>query len=83
MSYSQTRRSFPSHNTDGPGNPLSRAYTTDRIRRAFSAFAEVETRVRMLNLCAYPLGERLERRAWVRALGRRLGWQLWISARRA
>jgi SAM-dependent methyltransferase len=74
---------FLSHNTDGPGNPLSKTYSAERMRCAFSAFEEVETLVRFLNIRAYPLGERLERRAWVQGLGRRLGWHLWIRARRA
>jgi SAM-dependent methyltransferase len=73
---------FLSHNTDGSGNPLSKAYSAEAMRRAFSAFEEVETQVRFLNLRAYPMGERLERLALLRPLGRRLGWHLWIRARR-
>jgi SAM-dependent methyltransferase len=73
---------FLSHNTDGPGNPLSKAYSAEAIRRAFSAFEAVETQVRFLNLRAYPMGERLERLALLRPLERRLGWHLWIRARR-
>jgi len=73
---------FLSHNTDGPGNPLSKVYSETGVRRAFSAFADVTTQVRFLNLRAYPMGEQLERRARVRRLGRRLGWHLWIQATR-
>ena len=40
---------FLSHNTDGPGNPLSKVYTAARMRRAFADFAEIRTRVRFLN----------------------------------
>jgi SAM-dependent methyltransferase len=73
---------FLSHNTDGPGNPLSKAYSAAAMRRAFSSFADVETHVRFLNLRAYPVGDRLERLASVRRLGRGVGWHLWIRARR-
>jgi SAM-dependent methyltransferase len=71
---------FLSHNTDGPGNPLSKVYTARNVRRAFAGFADVQTRVRFLNLRAYPFGERLERLPASRWLGRRAGWHLWISA---
>lgn len=71
---------FLSHNTDGPGNPLSKAYTARTMRRAFAGFAHVKTQVRFLNIRAYPFGERLERLPASRWLGRRAGWQLWISA---
>jgi SAM-dependent methyltransferase len=73
---------FLSHNTDGPGNPLSKVYSADGMRRAFSAWSEVETQVRFLNLRAYPFGERLERMPAIRALGRRAGWHLWVRATR-
>jgi SAM-dependent methyltransferase len=71
---------FLSQNTDGPGNPLSKVYSAATMRRAFAQFAGIETHVRFLNLRAYPAGERLERLAVVRALGRRFGWHLWIRA---
>jgi SAM-dependent methyltransferase len=71
---------FLSHNTDGPGNPLSKVYTARNVRRAFARFAAVQTHVRFLNLRAYPFGERLERLPASRWLGRRAGWHLWISA---
>jgi len=74
---------FLSHNTDGPGNPLSKAYTVEAMRRRFSGFDRVETELRFLNLRAYPMGERLERLARVRELGRRFGWHLWINATKA
>jgi SAM-dependent methyltransferase len=71
---------FLSHNTDGPGNPLSKVYSADGIRRAFADFGEVHTQVRFLNLRAYPFGERLERLPAARCLGRRMGWHLWVTA---
>lgn len=73
---------FLHHNTDGPGNPLSKAYTAPNMRRAFSQFAVVDTQLRFLNLRAYPMGRRLEQLVWVRQLGRRYGWHLWIRATR-
>ncbi len=73
---------FLSHNTDGPGNPLSKVYSRAGMRQAFAAFAHVDTDVRFLNLRAYPLGERLEPMAAARRLGRRAGWHLWVTARR-
>jgi SAM-dependent methyltransferase len=71
---------FLSHNTDGPGNPLSKVYTDDGMRRAFADFDEVRTQVRFLNLRAYPFGERLARLPAARRLGRSIGWHLWVTA---
>jgi SAM-dependent methyltransferase len=71
---------FLSHNTDGPGNPLSKVYSAEGMRRAFADFAQVRTDVRFLNLRAYPFGQRLERLAAARRLGRRVGWHLWVTA---
>jgi hypothetical protein len=73
---------FLNHNTDGPGNPLSKAYTAANLRRAFSQFTSVDTKVRFLNLRAYPVGSRLERLGPVQWLGRHYGWHLWIRATR-
>jgi hypothetical protein len=81
MRYLRDSQLFLSHNTDGPGNPLSKAYSAAGIRRAFAGFDAVDTEVRYLNLRAYPHGERLERLRPVRRLGRRWGWHLWIRAR--
>jgi SAM-dependent methyltransferase len=71
---------FLSHNTDGPGNPLSKAYSAATMRRAFGNFADVDTQVRFLNLRAYPGGELLERLSAVQRLGRRYGWHLYVLA---
>jgi SAM-dependent methyltransferase len=73
---------FLSHNTDGPGNPLSKVYSAETMRGAFSMFADVDTQVRFLNLRAYPKGERLEQLGTMRRLGRRWGWHLWVTARK-
>ena len=75
---------FLSHNTDGPGNPLSKAYTRRRDASRLLGDSWPWTReVRFLNLRAYPLGERLERLPWIRSVGRRYGWHLWIRATKA
>jgi SAM-dependent methyltransferase len=71
---------FLSHNTDGPGNPLSKVYSRAGMGRAFAEFSAVRTDVRFFNLRAYPRGEQLERLPAVRALGRHFGWHLWITA---
>ena len=81
--YLTDPRLFLSHNTDGPGNPLSKVYSAAGMRTAFSAFGDVRTDVRFLNLRAYPGGERLEELGPVRWLGRRLGWHLWVTATKA
>jgi ubiquinone/menaquinone biosynthesis C-methylase UbiE len=80
--YLRDRQLFLSHNTDGPGNPLSKVYTRDEIRRLFGAFAEVDTAVRYLNLRIYPGGERFARSSLARRLEPRWGWHLYVSARR-
>jgi SAM-dependent methyltransferase len=74
---------FLSHNTDGPGNPLSKVYSAAGMRTAFSAFGDVRTDVRFLNLRAYPGGERLEQIERVRRSGHRVGWHLWVTAMKA
>jgi SAM-dependent methyltransferase len=71
---------FLSHNTDGPGNPLSKVYSRRAGAALFERFDRVETHVRFLNLRAYPLGERLEATPAAQWLGRRWGWHLWIRA---
>ena len=75
---------FLNHNTDGPGNPLSKVYTRDGVRRlARSAGLEpVDTQVRYLNLRLYPGGLRLARTRLGQWLERRVGWHLYLRARR-
>lgn len=78
--YLADRDIFLSHNTDGPGNPLSKVYTRKEARRLFSRFRDVRSHVRYLNLRIYPGGERLARSRLGRSLERRLGWHLVIEA---
>jgi SAM-dependent methyltransferase len=82
LEYLRNRQLFLSHNTDGPGNPLSKVYTRDEARELFGAFTEVDTTVRYLNLRIYPGGERVARSSLARRLERRWGWHLYVSARR-
>ncbi len=83
MRYLTDRQLFLSNNTDGPGNPLSKVYSRADAKRSFSGFAEVRTSTRFLNLRTYPCGERLAATGPARRLERRIGWHLWIQARKA
>ena len=80
--YLSDRELFLSNNTDGPGNPLSKVYSRARARSLFGQFAERRTAVRYLNVRLYPGGDRLAASRLGRALERRIGWHLWINARR-
>ena len=80
LRYLRDRQLFLSHNTDGPGNPLSKVYTRADLRRLFSEFADVRTAVRFLNLRIYPGGGRLAASPPARRLERRWGWQLYVRA---
>ena len=80
--YLRDRDLFLSHNTDGPGNPLSKVYSRSDARRLFGGFTRVDTAVRYLNLRLYPGGRRLARSPLGRRLERRWGWHLYVSARR-
>jgi SAM-dependent methyltransferase len=80
--YLTDRQLFLSHNTDGPGNPLSKAYTADELRRIFSRFVDVGTTVRHLNLRSYPGGGRLVRSRFGRRLERSAGWHLYLEGRK-
>jgi ubiquinone/menaquinone biosynthesis C-methylase UbiE len=80
MRYLLDRQLFLSHNTDGPGNPLSKVFSREEARRLFDVFAEVRTTVRYLNLRIYPGGLRLAQTRPARALERRWGWHLYARA---
>jgi SAM-dependent methyltransferase len=82
LRYLRDRQLFLSHNTDGPGNPLSKVYTRADARRLFEEFADVQTTVRFLNLRIYPGGRRLAGSRPARRLERRWGWQLYVRVRR-
>jgi SAM-dependent methyltransferase len=80
LGYLTDRQLFLDHNTDGPGNPLSKVYTRADAQRLFTAFSQVRTHVRFLNLRLYPGGERIARTALARRAEPRWGWHLWIEA---
>jgi SAM-dependent methyltransferase len=82
LRYLRDRQLFLSHNTDGPGNPLSKVYTRADVRRLFQDFADLRTAVRFLNLRIYPGGRRFGCSPAGRRLERRWGWHLYVHARR-
>lgn len=73
---------FLSNNTDGPGNPLSKVYSRKQATRLFAGFDNVETEVRYLNLRVYPAGERISGTGLAKRLARRVGWHLYVRARK-
>lgn len=79
LRYLRQRDLFLSHNTDGPGNPLSKVYSRAEAVRLFASFVNVTTEVRYLNLRLYPGGLRLSRTGLARALERRVGWHLYVQ----
>ena len=79
--YLLDRDLFLSNNTDGPGNPLSKAYTRHELADLFGGhIRSVKTDVRYMNLRLYPGGERLAETKLVRRLERKIGWHLYIEA---
>ena len=76
--YLRDRDLFLSHNTDGPGNPLSKVYSTAEAERLFAPFVNVTTEVRYLNLRLYPGGSAFSRTRAAQALERRVGWHLYV-----
>lgn len=83
LRYLTDRSLFLSHNTDGPGNPLSKVYSRAEGHSLFGGFETVRTHVRFLNIRIYPGGERLAATRVGRDIGRRAGWHLWIQATKA
>lgn len=76
--YLTDRALFLSNNTDGPGNPLSKVYSSGEARRLFEDWSSVETTVRYLNARLYPGGSRFEKTAAGRGLAARFGWHLYV-----
>lgn len=80
LRYLTDTQLFLNHNTDGPGNPLSKVHSPRDARELFSEFSFVRSRVRYLNVRLYPGGDRFSR-TWIgRRLERTMGWHLCISA---
>jgi len=82
LNYLTDRALFLSNNTDGPGNPLSKVYSRSEAKKLFGMFSQVDTEVRYLNLRLYPGGDRLAATSLARRLEHRIGWHLYIRARR-
>jgi ubiquinone/menaquinone biosynthesis C-methylase UbiE len=77
-----SRQEFLNQNTDGAGNPLARAYTRKEALQMFSRFGEARTEVHFLNKRWIPIFGRLLPRALEKALAQRIGWHLWIIAKK-
>lgn len=82
LRYVRDRELFLSHNTDGPGNPLSKVFTRADIRAMVPDGCSVRTQVRYLNLRLYPGGRRMARSALASRLERRIGWHLYLEGRK-
>lgn len=80
LRYLTDRELFLSNNTDGPGNPLSKAYSRREARDLFAGFAHVDLAIRHLNLRVIPGGRRLAAHPAAERLGRRSGWHLYVRA---
>jgi len=67
---------------EGEGRPLVKVYSRRQARELFSMFSEVQTEVRQLTKDDfYFLGQLFPQRL-VDVLGRRIGWNVIISARK-
>jgi SAM-dependent methyltransferase len=83
LGYLTDRQLFLSNNTDGPGNPLSKVFSSNQARDLFRQFANVEIQVHYLNLRTLPLLDRLLAPTTKERLARRLGWHLYVRATRS
>jgi hypothetical protein len=77
-----SKQEFLNQNTDGPGNPLARAYTRREGAAMFARFREVRTELHFLNKRWIPLLGRFMPRSIERVLAGMMGWHLWIIARK-
>ena len=80
LDYLRDRELFLAHNTDGPGNPLSKVYSRTELRELLADFGTVDLAVRHLNLRVLPGGGAMAEWAIADALGRRAGWHLYARA---
>lgn len=78
--YLLDRKLFLAHNTDGPGNPLSKAYSRSEVTRLFSPGFHTRTHVRYLNLRLYPGASRVIGTPLGNRLERHIGWHLYVDA---
>ncbi|HMG35105.1 MAG TPA: class I SAM-dependent methyltransferase [Blastocatellia bacterium] len=77
-----SKEEFLSQNTDGVGNPLAKVYTRREAAKMFSHFAEVATEVHFMNRRWIPLIGGLMWRSLEQRIASRVGWHLWIIARK-
>lgn len=82
ISYLTDRQLFLSNNTDGPGNPLSKVYSTREARGLFADFSKVDTEIHYLNLRTLPLLDRALSPAFKERVAKRWGWHLYVRATR-
>lgn len=76
-----TAQQWLSMNTDGPGNPLAKVYTRREMRSLFRQFRQPEMSVFYLKKeTCFPGLARFLPKALEQALGRWLGWHLFIWA---
>lgn len=81
--YLRDAQLFLNHNTDGPGNPLAKVYTRCEMEELMSdSFPVVRTDVRYLNARLYPGGLRFSKTRLARRAERRIGWHLYVTARK-
>ena len=75
---------FLSHNTDGPGNPLSKVYSREQGRSLLesSKFQNVQADVRYLNLRLYPGGTHFSKTRMAKMIEHRVGWHLYLRGRK-
>jgi hypothetical protein len=75
---------FLSHNTDGPGNALTKVYSGEVMQAmlASAGFEDLTTDVRYLNLRLYPGGLRFSGSRAGRFFERRMGWHLYTRGRK-
>ena len=73
---------FLSANTDGPGNPLAKAYTRRQGQALFGAFSSVSAAVRYLNRRRIPLVGRLLPKWLDEALAKLWGWHLYLFSQK-
>lgn len=83
LRYVRDEQLFLSHNTDGPGNPLSKVFSRQELQALFGRwFTIIDTEVRYLNVRLYPGGNRLAKSVLGRRLERRWGWHLYLEGRK-
>lgn len=68
---------FLNHNTDGPGNPISRVYSRREMHELLRDFSSVSTAVRFSRSDLLPFIGRFIPSSIDRALGRHWGWHLY------